>query len=196
MGASFSENTLLPGTSLGAFIHRASNSRHPVAYHCGFRTRSQAMDRADLIANYSREQVAMSKRRKSALKSAFVMEIQPYGGLLFATRDKEHFKGIAAELGMCADAAVPDYCDGFYYREGAKYIIYWSHDVGIETLVHEVCHVALAIADDTVWDPRECNGEPFCYLVDHMVRTVLGYDFGDPPKNPEDSETPAGAPVL
>lgn len=37
------------------------------------------------------------------------------------------------------------------------------------TLAHEFSHVILHIFDDTGIDPREANGEPFCYLLSQLL---------------------------
>jgi hypothetical protein len=44
----------------------------------------------------------------------------------------------------------------------------WAKDRA--ALVHELAHVALHIFELIDADPRQANGEPFCYLMEHMFR--------------------------
>lgn len=44
----------------------------------------------------------------------------------------------------------------------------------VSTLVHELSHVALCVFEHIGADPREGNGEPYCYLIGQMM-VDLGY---------------------
>jgi hypothetical protein len=43
----------------------------------------------------------------------------------------------------------------------------WAKDAA--QLAHEIAHVVLHVFERCGIDPRECNGEPFCYMLSQLM---------------------------
>lgn len=58
-------------------------------------------------------------------------------------------------------------------NDKANVVVYfvWADD--LPTLAHEINHVCLFVFDHIDADPRGCNGEPFCYLSQHLMREAM-----------------------
>lgn len=52
-------------------------------------------------------------------------------------------------------------------RDGLWTYLVWGKN--IHSLVHELSHVALHVFERAGIDPRDANGEPFCYLLSQLV---------------------------
>lgn len=66
---------------------------------------------------------------------------------------------VATCLGMCLPTK---------NEEGARlYVLGWF-DGKNQTLVHEVCHLALFVLGTAGIEPRDSQGETMCYLLDYL----------------------------
>jgi hypothetical protein len=52
-------------------------------------------------------------------------------------------------------------------KDGLWTYLIWANTP--KSLVHEICHVVLHVFERCGMDPRECQGEPFCYMVSQIL---------------------------
>lgn len=53
-------------------------------------------------------------------------------------------------------------------EDGSYYYAVGVFDGKVKTLVHELTHVAIFIAEHTVWAVNSTTSEPFCYLLETL----------------------------
>lgn len=99
------------------------------------------------------------------------LSLRPYNGRLYlasSLRDykKSHkilFKEEDFELQIGARGHTTGRCNS----AGEWTYLIWSE--GIETLAHELAHVILHMFQRCGIDPRDANGEPFCYMLSQLM---------------------------
>jgi hypothetical protein len=77
---------------------------------------------------------------------------------------------------LCKTAKVP--CDvegsnGVMITTKGPYLIYVRPGASVTSLVHETAHAAMDILEYCGVDPRQAQGEPFCYTQQAMLTTFL-----------------------
>lgn len=104
------------------------------------------------------------------------LSLNPYPGSLFVAHSKGSYErayrtkidGAGDKLtdhhgGSCACV-----CDD---ETGWTYVV-WAD--GPANMVHELSHVALHVFDWCGIDPRDADGEPFCYFLAHLFSQASG----------------------
>ena len=99
--------------------------------------------------------------------------LSPYPGVVYFTEDaaeyRRKFKKLTSRpadlrhnaLGQTAQLHARGYPN--------SYIVLAREDETGATLAHEMAHVCLDLFKDLGMDPAQNNGEPFCYLLDHLI---------------------------
>lgn len=99
------------------------------------------------------------------------LSLRPYPGRLFVTRRRKDYKAADKELFRTPDVHFSKTAAGRYSAgEGVDGL--WTYLVYAEephTLAHELSHVVLHTFGRCGIDPREANGEPFCYLLSQLM---------------------------
>jgi len=100
------------------------------------------------------------------------LSILPYPGRAFLARNRKDFVKAHALLFKRA-ANIYETTDGICAwqadDEGYSYLL-WGDDR--DTLSHELSHLILDVFQRIGIDPREANGEPFCYMLSHLLNQV------------------------
>ena len=102
------------------------------------------------------------------------LSLRPYPGFILLFDDFKAFKrkylkayGMKHELDpqVLGTTATIAHSNG-----GRSYLVYAKRRANRRaTLVHEINHVALMVFEYIGTHPGSGNGEPFCYLVDHLL---------------------------
>ena len=98
--------------------------------------------------------------------------LTPYPGVVHVTRTRADYQRTYRKLtGLRVDDDLPASTTGRTLplaRKGyADQYLVFAGDTG--TLVHELAHVVLKLFDAIGVDPRDAGGEPFCYMLDHLL---------------------------
>ena len=100
--------------------------------------------------------------------------LTPYPGTLLLAESLSEFKHeFKRRTGGEADVEVGTVgrTQELVAHNGARaYLVFAT---GVPTLVHELSHVVLNLFEYINVDPRDGRGEPFCYLLDHLVGQAL-----------------------
>lgn len=103
------------------------------------------------------------------------VSLRPYPGRLYVARTQEDYLKAHKRLYGAGDTLGPTVrgrCTGGRIAPGEPmtYLIWAGPD---SALPHEVAHVVLDVFSVCGIDPREANGEPFCYMLDHLLDQLL-----------------------
>lgn len=98
------------------------------------------------------------------------LSLRPYNGRLFVASSIEQYEAAHKKL-----FDVPDILDcsqvgrftGGAGENGAWTYLVWG--ARTSTLAHEVAHCILHVFERCGIDPREGNGEPFCYMLSQLL---------------------------
>lgn len=99
------------------------------------------------------------------------LSLRPYHGRLFVTRKREDYETAHESLFKTPDVHFSTTAAGRYSAGEGKdgmwtYLIYANKP---HTMAHELSHVVLHTFERCGIDPREANGEPFCYLLSQLM---------------------------
>ena len=98
------------------------------------------------------------------------LSLRPYHGRLFVTKKRKDYERAHSSLFKTPDVLNCSQAGRFSGGEGKDgqwtYLIYAEKP---HTLAHELSHVVLHVFERCGIDPREANGEPFCYLLSQLI---------------------------
>jgi hypothetical protein len=108
--------------------------------------------------------------KKTSYKAKHVFPVPLYGGEVHLMLSSKQMRAACKAYGMTIGT------DGFaghfarLERNGGKQRLYLIgiYDDGLSTLTHELGHAALDILEVAGIDAHAGNGEPFCYLFQHL----------------------------
>lgn len=98
------------------------------------------------------------------------LSLRPYNGTLFIAKSRRDFQISYKKL---FKESIVLYCYQYGMtssrcdKNGEWTYLIWASST--ETLVHEISHVVLHVFDRCGIDPREANGEPFCYMLSQLL---------------------------
>lgn len=102
------------------------------------------------------------------------ISLRPYPAQLFYAKTKTDYeKGHQKLFGIPAKTT-PRQQGQFSARSGPEQswvCLIWAED--FPSLAHEVSHVVLTVFEDIGVDPIESSNEPFCYLLEQILRDIL-----------------------
>jgi hypothetical protein len=100
------------------------------------------------------------------------LSLRPYHGTIWLCKNYEELHKAYKRL---TQNTYP-YQDG---KTGGRYVVINGDTLGDrvylvwasskEYLAHEYCHVLLHVCDTIGYDPREGDGEPFCYMLSQLL---------------------------
>tara|TARA_R110000851_G_scaffold280255_1_gene433559 strand:+ start:543 stop:869 length:327 start_codon:yes stop_codon:yes gene_type:complete len=100
------------------------------------------------------------------MKKTIKLSLEPYFGNLYVAHTKEAYNNKHKSLFGDYDEIKPLMGGRFASandKHGTLTYLIWAKDKNF--LVHEMSHVVLDLFEITGIDPRECGGEPFCYML-------------------------------
>jgi hypothetical protein len=99
------------------------------------------------------------------------LSLSPYVGKLLITDSVKEYQrqhvrmfGHLDDLGSSAGRF-----RGLLSDDGSYTYLVWSKKGRHEVLAHEIAHVVLSVFELCGIDPREANGEPFCYMLSQLI---------------------------
>ncbi len=101
------------------------------------------------------------------------LSLRPYHGRLFFCRTQRDYLAAHKKLFATPDVLTCATEGKFSGGEGKDGM--WTYLVWAEkhhTLAHELSHAVLHVFERCGMDPRESNGEPFCYLLSQLILDV------------------------
>lgn len=115
------------------------------------------------------------------MKDVVTYQAHPWGQLVFFTQSDKALKKLGATYNLPLDR---EDCLGLCWNTSGPYIIWVKQGEGAAILAHECGHVVLEILGYVGADPRQANGEPFCYTLQRMLETFLPHLLPPIPKVP------------
>lgn len=101
------------------------------------------------------------------------LTLDPYGSILYVTTSRRKFKALYEQLkGIPVDDEAFESCAGYCAKHGAQYLVA-VFSGGIDTLVHELTHVAMYEALRTNFHNDNSNDEALAYLMGNMAGRVI-----------------------
>jgi len=101
------------------------------------------------------------------------LSLRPYPGNLYFCKTKSDYEKGHKKLFESNDFISKNQCGRFFGSEddnGNWTYIIWGKD--FPNISHEICHVILHLFQRIEVDPRESNGEPFCYLLSQLLYDI------------------------
>lgn len=98
------------------------------------------------------------------------LSLRPYNGRLFVAKSRKDYEKAHSKLFKTPDVLTCAQEGRFSGGEGCDGV--WTYLVwgnATHTLAHELAHVVLHVFERCGIDPREAGGEPFCYMLSHLV---------------------------
>lgn len=98
------------------------------------------------------------------------LSLRPYHGRLFLAGTPKQYEAAHAKLFKRLDVLSCEQCGRFSSGQGKDGL--WTYLVwGKEPpqVAHELAHVVLHVFERCGIDPREANGEPFCYMLSQLL---------------------------
>jgi len=98
------------------------------------------------------------------------LSLRPYTGRLFVVKTAKQYEQAHIKLFKTPDVLSCSHGGRFTGGEGKDGL--WTYLVwGLDTnyLAHELSHVVLHVFERCGIDPREANGEPFCYMLSQLL---------------------------
>lgn len=103
------------------------------------------------------------------------ISLRPYSGRLFIVQRAREFDLAHKRLFKVAHSMSKDQAGRVAYGPGDDGM--WTYLVwgdAAHTLAHEIAHVVLHLFERCGIDPREGNGEPFCYMLSQLLLEAAG----------------------
>jgi len=98
------------------------------------------------------------------------LSLRPYNGKLFVVKTKKQYEKAHKNLFKTPDVLTCSQVGRLSGGEGNDgvwtYLVWYSSP---STLAHELSHVVLHVFERCGIDPRECAGEPFCYMFSQLI---------------------------
>lgn len=98
------------------------------------------------------------------------LSLRPYNGRLFVVRNKAEYSKAHVRIFRKPDVLTCGQDGRFSGGEGKDgmwtYLVYAGKN---HSLVHELSHVVLHVFERCNIDPRDSNGEPFCYMLSQLM---------------------------
>lgn len=98
------------------------------------------------------------------------LSLRPYNGKLFIAQTREDYEKSHKWLFKTPDVltcAQEGRFAGGEVKDGIWTYLVWAEYP--HTLAHELSHAVLHVFERCGIDPREGNGEPFCYLLSQLI---------------------------
>ena len=98
------------------------------------------------------------------------LSLRPYNGRLFVVKTAKQYEMAHKKLFKTPDVltcAQNGRFSGGEGKDGMWTYLVWATDK--HTLAHEIAHAVLHVFERCGIDPRECNGEPFCYMLSQLL---------------------------
>jgi hypothetical protein len=99
------------------------------------------------------------------------LSLRPYNGSLYLASSRKEFERGHSKLFKRPDVLNDGQVGRFTGGEGNDglwtYLV-WGGD-SPDILAHELSHVVLHVFERCGIDPREGNGEPFCYMLSQLI---------------------------
>lgn len=103
--------------------------------------------------------------------SLIELSLRPYTGRLFIAKTRKAYERGHRKLFEEPDVLTCSQCGRMTGGKGKDG--FWTYLIWAETthsLAHELSHVVLCVFADCGIDPREANGEPFCYMLGQLIK--------------------------
>lgn len=103
------------------------------------------------------------------------LSLRPYHGRLFVAKGRKEYEAHHFKLFKAPDVLSCAQCGrmtGGEGKDGMWTYLIWAQDV--PQLAHELSHVVLHVFERCGIDPREANGEPFCYMLSQLMLEAKG----------------------
>ena len=98
------------------------------------------------------------------------LSLRPYHGRLFVASSVKDYEASHTKIFKTPDILTCAQAGRFSGGEGEDgmwtYLV-WGKD--LPTLAHELSHAVLHTFERCGIDPREANGEPFCYMLSQLL---------------------------
>lgn len=101
------------------------------------------------------------------------LSLRPYNGRLFVATTRSAYERAHVKIFKNPDVLTPTQEGQVYFGEGIDGM--WTYLVWAEkthTMAHELSHVILHVFERCNIDPREGNGEPFCYMLSQLLSDI------------------------
>lgn len=132
-----------------------------------------------IISNQSLRILYPNKMQPSEIdrpeqSDAFELQLRPYHGRLWVARSIEGYQKTHElifdhpDVLTCAQAGRFSGGEG---NDGLWTYLIWADEP--HTLAHELSHAILHVFERCGMDPRESNGEPFCYMLSQLLMEAL-----------------------
>ena len=113
-------------------------------------------------------------------RSSVVATLGPYPGRVVLCATRRAFaaalkKYRAAETSQLPDVSADSSYGGYTACAPDSTYLVWAENPVY--LVHELSHVVLNCFTYIRADPRECNGEPFCYLMQELYQQAMKLEW-------------------
>lgn len=97
------------------------------------------------------------------------LTLRPYNGNLYVADSPEDYERSHKKLFKTPDVLTcqEGRFSGGDGKDGSWTYLVWAKNP--HTLAHELSHVVLHVFERCGIDPREANGEPFCYLLSQLI---------------------------
>ena len=97
--------------------------------------------------------------------------LDPYPGILIVCETKKEFRDKYKQMtGSNMEKGLLDNVLGRACKlQNSKVTAYLVWGEGPFDLIHELTHCVLYLFEQIGVDPRDGNGEPFCYMMDHVM---------------------------
>lgn len=98
------------------------------------------------------------------------LSLRPYNGRLFFVKTRKQYESAHGKLFKRQDVLSCAQQGRFTGGEGRDGM--WTYLVFADkphTLAHEMAHAVLHLFERIGVDPRDSNGEPFCYLLSQLI---------------------------
>jgi hypothetical protein len=99
------------------------------------------------------------------------LSLRPYNGKLHLAKSRKQYEKGSLSLFNTPDILGCHQCgrmQGGEGKDGMWTYLVWAK--GPPQLAHELSHVILDVFLRCGIDPREANGEPFCYLLSQLIQ--------------------------
>lgn len=103
------------------------------------------------------------------------LSLRPYNGRLFVCRTRKGYekahKKVFREPDVLTCAQEGRFSGGCGKDGMWTYLVYAEKP---HTMAHELAHALLHVFERCGIDPREANGEPFCYMLSQLMLEAMG----------------------
>lgn len=115
----------------------------------------------------------MKKKPKAKPREAFELSLRPYHGRLWFAPTREAYEETHQKIFKEPDVLMCNQAGRFSGgcgKDGLWTYLVWASSP--HHIAHEVSHVVLEVFERCGIDPREGNGEPFCYMLSQLILEI------------------------